>query len=560
MRFSLLALLLSTSAFCFAQTLTLEIPAHHYQVDHEIRLIVSHLDDISSYGDLTNFSEVILSLDGSEYGFRELPQSLSFTRSFEVVGTTDQYILYFTELPLISISTQDSILDDPKVHADFVYSDSMQVLQADIGIELRGGFSQSFPKKTYDIEFWEDSTGDENMNVQFAEMRSDDDWVLDALYNEPLRIRSHFASMLWSEMHTPYYQDLEPKAQAGAKTAYAEVFINGSYNGLYDLSEQVDRKLLKLKSFDGTLRGQLVKGVGWEPGTYFSGSPNFNNDSRYWSGYDMKYPKAEELTDWSNVHAFLDFVVNSSDHDFKDSIWHKFNYDNYLDYFIFLNLLRASDNTGKNIYLARYDVDEPYFNTPWDLDGCFGTLWNGTYDNFSEGILRNGMIDRVIALDPSDYQATVSTRWFNYRSSFLDEQKLEAAIEEQFNYFERNRQYERERLVFPNYSFERQELKYILNWINRRLTYLDAYFGSSSTYNDKPNIENNLTLYPNPTTDHIHFNNLDFISGRPYKILNSLGIMVDRGYVDVDYINVEKLESGMYILLVNGQTARFKVY
>jgi hypothetical protein len=37
-----------------------------------------------------------------------------------------------------------------------------------------------------------------------------------------------------------------------------------------------------------------------------------------------------------------------------------FNIDNAVDYFIFLNLLYASDNIGKNNYVAKYDTGQQW--------------------------------------------------------------------------------------------------------------------------------------------------------------------------------------------------------
>jgi hypothetical protein len=86
--------------------------------------------------------------------------------------------------------------------------------------------------------------------------------VLDALYNEPLRVNAYVAHKLWLDLHTPYYTDREPEARAGADVRYVEVFEDGRYRGVYLQSEQVDRKQLKLKKTkDGEVRGELYKAV-----------------------------------------------------------------------------------------------------------------------------------------------------------------------------------------------------------------------------------------------------------------------------------------------------------
>ena len=174
------------------------------------------------------------------------------------------------QIPTITIQTNDEILDEPKVLGTFTFTDiNGEVTTSNIGIEIRGGFSQSFPKKTYDIEFWNDAVGDETLDVQFGDLRKDDDWVLDALYNEPLRLNSFITHKIWLEMNQLYYAEQEPKAKSGADVMYVEVTVNDEYKGIYLLSEQVDRKLLKLKRNDNdVIRGELYKAYDSDDATF----------------------------------------------------------------------------------------------------------------------------------------------------------------------------------------------------------------------------------------------------------------------------------------------------
>ncbi|WP_366841162.1 CotH kinase family protein [Lacinutrix sp.] len=48
-------------------------------------------------------------------------------------------------------------------------------------------------KKSFDLEFWADLVSKEKKDIKFKGMRSDDDWILDAMYNEPLRLRSYYS-------------------------------------------------------------------------------------------------------------------------------------------------------------------------------------------------------------------------------------------------------------------------------------------------------------------------------------------------------------------------------
>ena len=60
------------------------------------------------------------------------------------------------------------------------------------------------------------------------------------------------------------------------------------------------------------------------------------------------------------MYDFVFFVIYSSDEQFYTQYQTYFNIENAVDYFIFLNVARALDNAGNNLFVARYNVNEPY--------------------------------------------------------------------------------------------------------------------------------------------------------------------------------------------------------
>ena len=330
---------------------------------------------------------------------------------------------------------------------------------------------------------------------------------------------------------------------------YVETFLNGHYNGVYNLSEQVDRKQLKIKKFNGNMRGELYKGYSWGAST-FTSLPSYNNSNREWSGYEFEYPDEDEITDWNNLYQFTDFVMNSSESDFASNIWSDIVEDNFIDYFLFLNLIRATDNTGKNIYLGKYKADEPYFYIPWDLDGCFGTIWNGTNENITNDILTNGFMNRVINENPNNTFTNIANTWFNYRDEIFSFNSLSNSITNQYNFLQDNKVYERELLVYSNYSFDNQSLLYTLNWLENRLSYLDIYFGNVLSVNSIM-ISNKYNIYPNPARNIININSVGELNDKNYKIFNSLGQLVISGAIENEQIKIERLYKGIYYIIID---------
>jgi hypothetical protein len=397
--------------------------------------------------------------------------------------------------------------------------------------------------------------GNLNVDMKFGQLREDDDWILDALYNEPLRLRSYTANKLWKQIQVPYYVNYEPKAKPGADVMYVEMFLNGVYNGLYNLSEPIDRKQLKIKKFNDNLRGELYKGYTWGAST-FTSLPSYNNNSRVWGGYEFEYPKNSEITDWSSLYQFTNFVINSSESEFENDIWSRFEKDNFINYFLFLNLIRATDNTGKNIYLAKYKQGEPYFYIPWDLDGCFGTIWNGTNLNITDDILKNGFISRVIDRNPKNILIDIANKWFENKNHVFSYASLSEAVRQQYEILDNNKIYERESLVYSNYSFEIYDLNYTLDWIQNRLNFLDDYFLMMLSTIDV-SITNKITFFPNPATDKIQVDSEVSLTDNFYKIFNANGQTIGSGYLINRQINIEKLEKGIYYVLLGNVSFKF---
>ena len=188
---------------CFSQSVQISLPLGTFQVDTTHRLILARFDSLSHYRDVSSAHQITVHL-GKETGvFDHIPDSLEYGKGFVIDYHHKKYALHFTELPVLTIDAADSIPNEPKIVAQFSYTDREQTFNAQIGVELRGGGSIFYPKKTYDIEFWDDEEGNATHDRQFDGMRLDDDWVLDALYNEPLRIRSYMAQQLWLEITEP---------------------------------------------------------------------------------------------------------------------------------------------------------------------------------------------------------------------------------------------------------------------------------------------------------------------------------------------------------------------
>ena len=442
-----------------------------------------------------------------------------------VTAGGDTLTAYVSELPVIELWPADSIVDEPKRPVRVVVRERGRPARSfDAAVELRGASSLTFPKKTYDLELRAGPNTDESRKESLCGLREDDDWVLDALYNEPLRVRSVMAHELWTDQHRLYYQDRAPEARAGARAVHCEVFVGGRYRGVYALSEQVDRNQLGLRKPDdhGRARGTLVKSITYTPSTMFEAyaSPP-SDDSAHYDGYDWEYPRHEPS--WGDFAEVLAGVTSPLDARYPSRALPYFDEANLADYYVFLQVTNLLDNSAKNIYFGRYDAGEPLFMTPWDLDASFGNTPTGTTPRNTRRVLDFPLARRLDSAGHYGFAEQCARRYRELRDGAWAGDALWARFDSIATHLEDNHAYERESLLWPvRVSSQRS---YLRSWVTRRLQFLDQHFAAEldrTTTTSSPYLADDVyRVYPNPTRSTLQ---VDRPSGENPAVLRLLDV------------------------------------
>lgn len=446
-----------------------------FGIDNTHRLIVWHNKNIDSIP-LANQSKTSIRFNDT-IAFENITSALSYKDPLEVTYRNTPYKIYLTKLPIVNIFVDKEIKDDPKIPANFGYFNGDKYLTSLMGIEFRGNLSLSFPKKSFDLEFWTDSISKNSRDLKFKGLKSDDDWILDGLYNEPIRLRSYMATKLWKKIHQPYYLNSEPKAESGFDVKYVEVFINQKYQGIYVLSESISRKLLQLREVEeNKVRGELFKASSYEGAPEFIKAPQYNNVFPHWGGFEMEYPIVNYRSHWDTLAALVNLVVKAEEMDFAQKIEQEISIDNAIDYYLLVNLLRATDNLGKNYYLARYSDGEPYFFVPWDLDGVMGIIQAGKRIATTDDMLGNGLFNRLLEVNPAGFKDKTKQRWNTLRQSEFSDSQLFGKMEKIYDRFSTEKIYEREQMIWPSETTKPEHYDYLRAWLKDRLIFLDKHF------------------------------------------------------------------------------------
>ena len=361
-------------------------------------------------------------------------------------------------------------------------------------VKWRGGATNvsGKHKRNYRIKFVnEDST---KQNRRFFGLRNDNNWILDAGQMDFLRVRNRVSTDLWLDMaRRPWYSDTLPNAHNGSRGQMVEVMLNGTYHGIYNMCEPIDRKQMKLKRYDEEnkeFHGELWTAYTWSR-TVSMSQPAKRTSKLRWDGFELKYPDYDEIrrANWTTLENAVWFAKRCDEDRelFKDSIDYYFDIPVMKDYFIFIVTLQALDNESKNIYYACHDIAEhPRLTmTPWDLDVCLGQPYSpsirpGAADSPERAVNWIYHLPMAFMWDTKDFHNDIVARYKELRKTVLETENLVNRYRSAIDNLENCGAAAREENRWSGDSdLARKpldlssEMDYVENWLRRRMAYLD---------------------------------------------------------------------------------------
>lgn len=537
---------------------TIQVPGGRYGLDHSLQLIVVAMGGAEIQAQWPG--EKVAVKVGESFSFAA-PQAIVNTgQAYELVSHGGGvYTVYFTELPLFHVRTPHTIVDEPKVPGHMTFWSEEGILEEQaLGIEFRGAASQAYQKKSYLIELVTDTLSSVQVDHALLGLRADDDWNLQAGYIEPNRLRSAVGMELWSDLHTLYYADEEPEARAGVRMRFLELFVNDSYQGLYALSERMDRKQLQLKQYSGTIRGELYKGVGWGGSTFTSIPPPYAEHAVLWGGWEHIHPEGHP--NWAELSELVSLVVGGTHPDLHEELRQRFHLPTMVDYHLFINLIKGEDNTGKNVFLARYDAAEPYFYAPWDLDATFGLSWEGYFTVNTLELLSNGLYARWFTdLSPGGFVQTMCERWAELRAGPFTVEGIMHRFHSHYDRLASNGVYAREAMAWPDYVHDPDHLQALAAWLHQRIAYMDQELDAYCRLVSVAELQGgqHFRVAPNPAHGRTSLLLADDAASPSAILLNNLGVAV-RHYTDVangSPLDLTGITPGAYVLVLQREGA-----
>ena len=372
----------------------------------------------------------------------------------------------------------------------------------DCKIKFRGASALKYEKKSFAVKLL-NSVGND-LDVNIFNIRKENDWILDAMTTDRIRMRNRVCFDIWNEISkTPYPTVFDNRN--GTKGEYIELYLNGTYHGLYCMSDKIDRKLLGLKKVKEnteetvTIRGVLYKGTAWSAATQFAGYDQEENmESDTWNGWELQYPDDYPCYEaWHPIQNIIDCCKQDLK-TFENGYRNHFYTDNLTDYMIFLMSLNIIDNNMKNTHLSCPNIQEEqmFLITPWDLDCSLGGLYDGSrYEEYTtlSNLINNRIYYFLYNGNVNEFQNDLKRKWSELSSNILTKENVFRRLDKYAEKLKESGAWQREYDKWNNNPVPLnldEELQYVKKWYARNIIALDKIFQTDTYIKDVSSVSN----------------------------------------------------------------------
>lgn len=293
---------------------------------------------------------------------------------FVVSGQSKSSLIYDTEgIAEIYISVDAAKLDSMlniTLHTDDYYAAAVRFKNAaidsvvdSVGLRVRGNTSRDAQKKSFKLSF--------NTFVKGRKFYGIDKLNLNGEHNDPSIARSKIC-----------WEIFNGTGAISSRCAYAKLYINGEYKGLYANVEHIDDKFLKRNFTDDS--GNLWKCLYPADLHYINSNPE---SYKVLSGDRQIYELEtnEEDDDYSQLARFISILNIPGLTEFQDSLEKAADLPSIIKNLAFSVLAGHWDDywSNQNNYYLYHEpsTDKMYF-IPYDLDNTLGIDWfDYSWDN-----------------------------------------------------------------------------------------------------------------------------------------------------------------------------------
>lgn len=322
--------------------------------------------------------------------------------------------LYFTgDMSKITDPKQQSKKIECDINVE--YRSDEQIVNRAAKIKIQGSSSTRYRKKNYTITFYENSNYDNKKGIDVG-WGTQNKYCLKANWIDKTHSRNVVSAKL-AGMIQNKYGVLTSAPNNGAIDGFpVEVYINGEFHGLYTMNIPKDEWQFGMDK--NNPNHIVIGGGGWEDTVLFKEIPTGFSEN----GWEVEAGPEDDAT-LQKLQRLVNFVLNSSDEEFKANFSQYLNLDSTLNYYIMMNYAWMPDNTGKNMLLATYD-GKVWYPSLYDMDTTWGVHWTGGYEyNYSSGVV-NGSNSMLWSRFEKLFKKEIAQRYFELRADILDPENI----------------------------------------------------------------------------------------------------------------------------------------
>jgi len=383
-------------------------------------------------------------------------------------GTKSVYevdIVRFTGLPLIFITTKNNEIIDSKNeyrkgNVEIIGSRGFENLDVKMKIRGRGNSTWGIhPKKPYQMKLKE--------KVGILGMPADKKWIFLAEYSDKTMVRNR------TGFEFGYLSNLDWTPSS----VFAEVIINGKYNGTYHITQKVEESDNRVKLGNNGYLLEIDQLHRLDPEDIYFETSKFLINIK-----EPKLKKNDAVYNYIKTY-IADFEKVLYGNDFKDPNLGYAKYidvGSFIDWYLINEIVKNQDaQSYSSIYLNMIPGEKLKMGPLWDFDLGFGNVDYSVAEK-PDGfwIKYNPWIQRMFE-DPS-FTTKVKERFAYYRSNEAHIMETIDAYAEKLD----KSQYENDKVwhtfgvyVWPNpiwFETYKEEVDHLKIWISTRMDWLEA--------------------------------------------------------------------------------------
>jgi len=289
----------------------------------------------------------------------------------------------------------------------FAYDDGKTEYSGYATLKVQGTSSLGYAKKNYTIQFYSDEAHTEKLKIDFG-WGPQSKYCLKANWIDRTHARNIVSANLATQVQRRYNLLDQAPCNGTIDGFPIEVLDNGTFHGLYTLN--IPKDAWQFGMDEDNPNHIVLCGEGWEPAVYFHAAPDFES----WS-VEVGEESEETLNKFGRV---VDFVMNSTDQEFRENFEDYIDLDAMLNYYVLADLGFLQDNMAKNMLIVTYDGMK-WYPSLYDLDTSWGSDYNGKslYDYHNSFVL---MLDnRLFERFTDCFYGEIQERYFELRQDLL---------------------------------------------------------------------------------------------------------------------------------------------